>query len=173
MAKATAKGRSGDGVIRGGDPLGYLGHFRSPKVLAAGHNQGAPPAAGVVNPNPISDPAMTGRAGGSTPPRSTVMPPAAQRSAVMPEPSAPQAPVGRRTATAPRTAQGAGVPRSTRTTGASGRAMPTAGPATVTPAQQVLNQLRTSVGTVRQARQSARSILGRNGVQRGRGARTY
>src|ERR1043166_7341802 len=28
--------------IKGGDPLSYLGHFRSPKVLKEGHNQGPP-----------------------------------------------------------------------------------------------------------------------------------
>ena len=43
VSVVCCKGNGGQmGQIKGGDPHGYLGHFRSPKVLKEGHNQGAP-----------------------------------------------------------------------------------------------------------------------------------
>ena len=47
ISVVTCKPNAGSmGQIKGGDPHGYLGHFRSPKVLKEGHNQGPPMAGG-------------------------------------------------------------------------------------------------------------------------------
>lgn len=62
------------GQIKGGDPLGYLGHFRSPKVLKEGHNQGPPfPTSGA----------------GDMPPPNTAAPSATSTAPVASKPARP------------------------------------------------------------------------------------